>query len=339
MKHICFLALGCGLALAAEQDWAMAAMQRSNGIYSLHEAAGVGCTATLKARVAEGANVNARDEAGDTPLLVAVKAGQAQAAELLLAAGADPLPKDAAGHTPAELAADAALAELCRSGEADRRRELELVAAIEADDLSAVVNLLENGVNPDALAEDGSANALLLASVKGNSPMVTRLLAAGASVNTVLPDKSTALHRAAAAGKAEVVAQLLAAGADPMAKAGNGSTPLHEAVWFDRRAAVEVLLPAYKGCNFSPEAGWISAPVNMAVAQDNAAMVELICKAGYNPNKPLKGQEPALIAAVKAKNPALVRILLAAGADTQLKDNEGKTAIDYAEGDIARLLK
>jgi hypothetical protein len=51
-----------------------------------------------------GADVNARDKAGDTPLRLAVVNGQRELAELLLANKADPNARDTAGQTPLDLA-------------------------------------------------------------------------------------------------------------------------------------------------------------------------------------------------------------------------------------------
>lgn len=339
-RQLLILALGCGVLAAAEQDWRIAAMERSNGVYSLHEAAEAGNIATLTARMKEGADINAKDEQGNTPLLLAVGGGHAEAAAALLEAGADPLAQNAEGQTPAELAPTTELEKLCRRGEAVRRQELELVAALEADDLSTVVNMLEEmGVNPDAMNADNTANALVIAVQKGYDDIVERLLAAGANPNAVMPNKLTALHVAAAAGQTKIADVLLKAGADPMAQAGNGSTPLHEAVWYRHAETVKVLLPAYKTCNYAPDARWLPAPVNMAITQDNPAIVKLICEAGYDPNAPRKGDDPALITAAKQQNAEMVQCLLSAGADKNLKDKDGKTAADYAEGAVRDLLR
>ena len=52
----------------------------------------------------QGAVIDARDEAGRTPLLLAVTQGRVEIVRLLLARGADPNAVDNTGHTPLQLA-------------------------------------------------------------------------------------------------------------------------------------------------------------------------------------------------------------------------------------------
>src|SRR5688572_14921177 len=56
--------------------------------------------ARLAALLAAGGDVEARDEAGRTPLMAAAAAGLGDALELLLAAGASPAARDPGGRTP-----------------------------------------------------------------------------------------------------------------------------------------------------------------------------------------------------------------------------------------------
>lgn len=338
MKSLYLLALGCSVAVATATDTLPAGMHRSNAIYSLHEGATAGCTATLEARITDGDNVNAKDEMGNTPLILAVLNGHADAAAILLEAGADPMTPDAAGRKPSELAGTDELRAVCMKGEAARAKELELVAAVADGDVQSVEALLKEHVSPDAFTADNSKNALILAAQNGNTDIVERLLQAYADVDAVSADKLTALHVAAAADKPAVVTMLLAAGAEPMAQAGNGATPLHDAAWNGRLKAVEALIPAYRDCNFCPDGRWLPSPVAMAITHGNAAMVRLFCENGYNPNVTRKrDDEPALITAVKSNRREIAEILIKAGADKTTKDKEGKTAADYAEGDMKNL--
>jgi ankyrin repeat protein len=54
--------------------------------------------------IAAGADVNARQQAGNTPLHETAHAGLADLARLLLEHGADPTARDDDGHTPADIA-------------------------------------------------------------------------------------------------------------------------------------------------------------------------------------------------------------------------------------------
>lgn len=102
-----FLAALTVPAVAMEAQELQAWMQRSNGVYSLHEAAGAGNMEVLEARLREGADTNLRDENGATPLHLAAAAGHADAVEALLKAGADKTITDNAGKTPADVATGA----------------------------------------------------------------------------------------------------------------------------------------------------------------------------------------------------------------------------------------
>jgi hypothetical protein len=87
---------------------------------TLRQAAQSGDTRRLEALLDEQIDVDARDSAGRTALMLAVIGGQAQAVDALLARGADPNAADSSGTTPlaAALAANHAdiIAALRRAG-------------------------------------------------------------------------------------------------------------------------------------------------------------------------------------------------------------------------------
>jgi hypothetical protein len=71
---------------------------------TLQSAAAQGDVAQAAALLDQGAVIDARDEAGRTPLLLAVTQGRVEIVRLLLARGADPNAVDNTGHTPLQLA-------------------------------------------------------------------------------------------------------------------------------------------------------------------------------------------------------------------------------------------
>ena len=71
---------------------------------SIHDAAISGEIEAVKLHLANGADVNARDDGGITPLLYAVWEGHKEIVELLLANGADTSAKNPDGQTPLDLA-------------------------------------------------------------------------------------------------------------------------------------------------------------------------------------------------------------------------------------------
>lgn len=98
-------------------------LERTNGIYSLHEAARAGSEEALRARLSgpklkhnqygwlvktdeapDAAAVNAANEEGNTPLHLAAAGGHAGCVEMLLQAGANKNARNKAGERPADLA-------------------------------------------------------------------------------------------------------------------------------------------------------------------------------------------------------------------------------------------
>jgi hypothetical protein len=71
---------------------------------TLQSAVAQGDVAQAATLLDQGAVIDARDEAGRTPLMLAVTQGQLEIVRLLLARGADPNAADNAGHTPLQQA-------------------------------------------------------------------------------------------------------------------------------------------------------------------------------------------------------------------------------------------
>jgi len=209
-----------------------------DGVTPLHEAAFAGHKDVTELLLTHGAHVNARDNAGDTPLYWAAenafppeaenKANIKDVAELLLAKGADVNAKDKAGATPLHNAARMGWKEMA--------------------DL-----LLTHGARINAKDNEGFT-PLHRAVASGNKYLLELLLDHGAEIDTKAADGETPL--AVAAGMVyvhplnlepqpkenmDVVEFLLAHKAEVNAKDSHGFTPLHEAVVKGNKDIAELL--------------------------------------------------------------------------------------------------
>ena len=106
-----------------------------------------------------------------------------------------------------------------------------LVAAADKGDLATVNSLLATAAGRAAIDvpdEDGGT-ALMIAALKGHTPVVEALLGAGAAIDVPDEDGYTALMVAAGLGRTLVVEALLGAGADATVEDGYGTTALQYA--------------------------------------------------------------------------------------------------------------
>jgi hypothetical protein len=147
----------------------------------------------LKSLLAGGAEVDARNRNGWTPLLIAAARGNLPAVDVLLAAGADP---SAASRTEGYSGFTALMAAAYHGQDG-------VVAALAA--AGADVNAVDNHYHNET--------ALMLAVKSGRAKSVRALIAAGADVNATNRYGVTALMYAASYGRREMVEALLKAGA------------------------------------------------------------------------------------------------------------------------------
>lgn len=145
-------------------------------------AAAKGDMNAVRALVAQGTDVDTKDEKGWTPLVLAAWNGHAEVTKFLLSAGAR-----VDGRT--DLSATA------------------LMAAAEKGDAETVKVLLAAGANVNAQTHLGGT-ALMFAAWNGHTEAVKLLVAAGADVNAQDNDRQTALIGATARGHSAVI-QLL----------------------------------------------------------------------------------------------------------------------------------
>jgi ankyrin repeat protein len=207
----------------------------------------------VKALVAEGNRADTPIEYGEhkiTPLMKAVWDGQEPIARFLIESGADVSARDDAGDTPLTNAitrkreglARLLLAKGAPVNFTNSYKQTPLSLAVFAGDGDMVELLVKAGA--DLSGEAFGMTPLMMAASTGNVAMIRRLAALGANVNQAaktLNRGSTALFSAIYGGSAEAVTALLELKADPNARTKDGDTPLKAARKGDQEEIIRLL--------------------------------------------------------------------------------------------------
>jgi len=291
--------------------------------------------------IRSGAAVNAANDLGVTPLWLACENGSAAMVERLLQSGANPNLALTSGETPLMMAS--------RSGNA---RVVRMLLARRAD-----VNAAERGQGQ---------TALMWAAAERHPDVVTTLIEGGADVNArsltwnevVLPAGGAGTNRrnlterteggftpllfAAQQGDVESARRLLAAGANVNDKAPAGTSALVVAAHGGHGKLSEFLLDQGADPNLA-DAGY--AALHVAILHRNLQLVNALLAHGANPSVPIMKATPArrasrdyalslamtggtpLWLAAYFKEPDIMRVLVANGADALVATPNGKTVL------------
>ena len=192
----------------------------------------------------------------------------------------------------------------------------------------------------------------------GTPKQIKAAIEAGADVNARCKKyRETALmHAACNNADPGVIVALLEAGADIEAQDKYGNTALIHATWFNKNPEVAIaLLKGGADVNARQKTG--RTALIAAVHRSNPKLTSVLLEAGADANARTQRGETALMWAVrcsprlladngedaKAKDMSalvdgevndilkVLGILLESGADAKLKDNAGRTVLDYAE--------
>ena len=298
-----------------------------DGTSALAICARFGPAAAVQRMLARGAAADRPDERGQPPLMWAASSGRVEAIRLLLKAGADANTVTKGGFTP-------------------------LFFAIKSGVPEATQALLVAGARADYRGPENTS-ALQLALYQHNYGAAALLAQRGGDLAERDREGWQPLHRAAKAGETDLIALLLAKGADANALTGPSRIkwvteanfgmppppvppmpPLLIAAQNGNAAAMKQLIAAgadprfvaENGTNFVLAAARGVTPAALEFALTIAPDANVADSRGATPLHVLVGGGP------KPELAAMLQVLAAHGARSDIKDKNGHTAADMATG-------
>ena len=228
------------------------------------------------------------------------------------------------------------------------------------ENVEATGQLLDAKADPDA-ANDYGVTPLILATKNRSHAIVEDLLGGGADPNTSLWNGVTPLMIAARTGVNEVVILLLNHGADINAKEPlrgqnalmraisfgqpdtarvlieNGANISHRSKMLDEDGFTPMVLEGYiENVVVTPRGGY--TPLMFAARVGDLATASLLIERGADVNEIHDEDGPPLVMAAAGNYQDLAMYLLNHGADPELPDANGMTALHYAMRDGLKVL-
>ncbi|KAI1856775.1 hypothetical protein JX265_011416 [Neoarthrinium moseri] len=256
--------------------------------HALNEAVRLHDVETVRLLLLFGADPNAPDKSGVTPLFSAVEESFLDGASMLLKYGADP--NLAAGHAP----------------------DSPLALSIAEDKYNFTRLLLTYGGDANTIMADGDTVLIKAIALKRAKKMIDLLLEYGSDANGKNREGKTPLFDAIQGGRADVVTTLIDHGANP-----NLPGPKHM-LWPStyQTACLKVLLA--RGADPKKAPGIME----LATSINNLESVRVLLKAGVDPNAKKDGIFTPLCTSIRDNRPDIFQLLLANGADPNVPASE-----------------
>lgn len=273
-----------------------------NGALPLHLAAAQGNPALTQTLLDAPHNLRWRDGYGATALHLAAAGGSEAVVQLLLAKGADPTQKDQWGRTPHEVARQMKHTPL-----------LDLLTRTPGKKTSPV-KPPKHRRTPGIPSQTTPAPPVPPARTPQHFPV---------------PVTTSPLHNAVLNQDAAALAALLSGSKETLDHGNNtvgGQTALHLAVAAARLDMVRLMLRAGANPRLGDNRGL--TPLHLA---PSVLITQALLEAGADPNTTTQAQDTPLHLAALNNRLGVIKTLVAAGADTGLLNQSGRTALDLAE--------
>ncbi len=315
----------------------------------LHIASDTDNIEIVRLLLGKGANVNLLDYKKQTPLHCSSKI---EVIKLLLSKGANVNAIDKSGKTPLSIAVRHERNEIARylidNGAVLNNDQSLLQYAVYDNNYEMCSYLLKKGldVNNNNYKYQMTPLHVALENRRIDFKIIDLLINSGADLNKEAKNGITPIFLALGKNKQDIINLLVKKGADINKKNALGNTPLHSAC----KEGLGGIDPLIKnGAELNVLNNKHETPLHVAVRSRKFDSIKKLIKLKININaKNIYGETPLIILLKynrysRRKEPDIAEILIKSGADINLKDNIGKTAIDYAKekkrDKILRLLK
>ncbi|CAH3150812.1 unnamed protein product [Porites lobata] len=299
-----------------------------------------------------GADINASSKRMLTPLMIAAKMGCINAVTFLMECGAIVDLQDKDGKTALHYAVHA-LHHACRfHGSCEilsclietgadvnaraKNKSTPLMMACEYGHLNAVTFLTEHGAHAGLRDEDDkTALHYAVCGSDVSCEILSYLIGIGADVNACAKNKGTPLMIAAENGHINAVTTLVKCGAYVDLKDKDGQTALHYALMYSPHASIEVLNCLIKNeadvnaFTFRYETPLMLASYFETSVHDHVKAVTFLIEHGANVDLQDNNGDTALHYAVTFDFPEIVKMLLNLGA-SDMCNNKGLTPLHQA---------
>ena len=207
--------------------------------------------------------------------------------------------------------------------------------AFKVKDLEIINFFIQNGASVDQTNSDGN-NALINSCYYNDSSVISLLLKHTNNINQQNHEGKSALTNAVSRNNIENIKLLIDEGCDIDVKDNNGNGLLYYAIKYSQKSKMNVFNEKFdylinKGLNPKTHNNKGENLYHVAIEKNNMEIIKKIGDYNININTVNKDGMTALhIAAMKANNSDIMRLLIEKGADITSKTNFGETAFDLA---------